>query len=89
VNEVTRSWHTVVALFGAASFLTPEAVYRAYRRANHQLVMMHWHNAGDQHQHDMGIRLPDTAVESARAARQLPGAQTMRMGDWDVTLAKK
>lgn len=83
----TRRAHTVVSLFGAASYLKPEALPRALEAAERQLVLMH--HRVDGHQQDLGIRIPEWSEESRKAARQLPGSYTFQMGDYDVTVVKK
>lgn len=94
-NEWLNPWHalggqrahTVVSLFGSASFLKPEAVRWAYDCAEKQLVLMH-HNV-DGHQLDLGLRLPSWSNESRRAAASLPGAITVPMEGYDVTVVRK
>ncbi|AWN07823.1 methyltransferase [Microbacterium phage Hendrix] len=95
-NEWLNPWHplgdqqkphTLVSLFGSASFLKPEAVRWAYEAAREQLVLMH-HNV-DGHQLDLNIRIPQWNTESRRAAAALPGAYTFQMDGYDVTVVKK
>lgn len=94
-NEWLNPWHaltgqrahTVVCLFGSASFLRPEAVRWAYECAEKQLILMH--HTVDGHQLDLGLRLPDWHHESRRAAEALPGAFTTNIGDYAVTVVRK
>ncbi|QGZ16802.1 methyltransferase [Microbacterium phage Dewdrop] len=94
-NEWLNPWHaltgqrahTVLCLFGSASFLKPEAVRWAYECAEQQLILMH-HNV-DGHQLDLGIRIPEWNHASRRAAEALPGAFTTQMEGYDVTVVRK
>lgn len=95
-NEYLDRWHweafetynTVLALFGAASYLTPEAVQEAFVRARSMLVLMH-HSPDTGRRRDFGLELPETYRESAAAAAALPGARTTRAGGYDVTVVRK
>ncbi|QNJ56042.1 methyltransferase [Microbacterium phage Rasputia] len=94
-NEWLNPWHalggqrahTVVSLFGSASFLRPEAVRWAYECAEKQLILMH--HAFDGHQLDLNLRIPEWADASRRAAAALPGAFSAEIGDYAVTVVRK
>lgn len=94
-NEWLNPWHalggqrahTVMSLFGSASFLRPEAVRWAYECAEKQLILMH--HAVDGHQLDLNLRIPEWNVASRRAAEALPGAFTTNIGDYAVTVVRK
>lgn len=80
---------TVVALFGAASYLKPSAIREAYAAAEKMLVLMHYRPGIAHREEDLGVRLPETAEESLEAARGLPGVRTGEKGDFVVSVVRK
>lgn len=86
--EATDTFGAVLSLFGAASYLTPEAVQEAFVRTRSTLILMH-HSPDLGSKHDFGLELPEDYRESLQAARMLPGAKTTRAGGYDVTVVRK
>jgi hypothetical protein len=96
VNEYLDPWHweagdtanTVLALFGAASYLSPGAVEQAFVRARSRLVLMH-HLPDTGTQRDFGVRLHPEHRESLQTAENLPGARTVRAQGYAITVVRK
>lgn len=87
-HRAGESSHTVLALFGAASYLSPGAVQEAYARARSQLVFMHYgQDTGAAR--DFGLQLHPQHRESLGAARALPGARGVRANGYEVTVVRK
>jgi hypothetical protein len=75
---------TVVALFGAASYLRPQRI-RELASKSRRLVLMH--HLEDPNADFFGpTRLPHWAAASREAARALPDARRERLGDYLLTV---
>ena len=83
-----ETFNTVLAMFGAASYLDAKAVEEAYVRTRSNLILMHY-SPDTGSKRDFGLTLPEGHRESARTARNLPGARTTRAGGYDVTVVRK
>lgn len=95
-NEYLDPWHweaqdtynTVLALFGAASYLSPKAVQEAFVRARSTLILMHYlPDTGARR--DFGLQLHPGYRESLQAAEALPGARTVRAAGYAITVVRK